>query len=254
MGRYLFGAILLAVATLTHGQQGLSLEERLDRLERLMPGQGTSDLFLQLQQLQQEVQQLRGEVEVQRYELNSLTRGRGEPPPEDQPPLSRSVPPMAPAPRIPEPAPADAARDTGASLAAPTPAPGDAPEMQDAYQRGFDLLRRGNYTEAIAAFQAYLERYPDGPQADNAQYWLGEASYVNRDFDTALGEFTQVLERYPRSAKVSGALLKIGYIHYERERWTEARQTLSQLKERYSTSTEARLAQQRLDRMGKEGH
>lgn len=269
MGRYVFGALLLVLATLAHGQRGFSLEERVDRLERLQ-GQGAADLLLQLQQLQREVQQLRGELEVQRYELESLMRSRGGPSLEARPPVV-SPPPGAPPAPVPGPESGMGPDiDQGQDLAeepppaTPTPTmpagppvtrrpPADASGGQDAYQRGFDLLRRGNYAEASSAFQTYLEQAPDGPQADNAQYWLGETRYVNRDFDAALRDFNQVLERYPRSAKVPGALLKIGYIHYEGERWAEARQTLGQLQERYPNTTEARLAQQRLERMKKEG-
>ncbi len=82
---------------------------------------------------------------------------------------------------------------------------------------------------------------------------MGEASYVDRDFDTALVEFNKVLEDYTSSPKVPGALLKSGYIHYEKGAWGKARELFNRLTQEFSGSTEARLATKRLQRMDKEG-
>ena len=56
------------------------------------------------------------------------------------------------------------------------------------------------------------------------------------------------------SPKLPGARLKIGYIYYEKQNWAAARQELSALVTGYPGSTEARLADDRLQRMKKEGH
>ncbi|MBW9268788.1 MAG: tol-pal system protein YbgF, partial [Candidatus Thiodiazotropha sp. (ex. Lucinisca nassula)] len=42
---------------------GPNMEQRLQRIERMLQNQSLADLVLQLQQLQREVQQLRGDVE-----------------------------------------------------------------------------------------------------------------------------------------------------------------------------------------------
>ena len=44
---------------------------------------------------------------------------------------------------------------------------------------------------------------------DNAQYWLGEAYYVNHDYTNALAAFQRVVDKYPQSRKVPDALLKV---------------------------------------------
>ena len=46
-----------------------ALEARLSRIERMLNERSLSDLVLQVQQLQQEVQDLRGQVETQQYVL-----------------------------------------------------------------------------------------------------------------------------------------------------------------------------------------
>ncbi len=90
--------------------------------------------------------------------------------------------------------------------------------------------------------------------ADNAQYWLGQANFMTRDFDAALTEFTKVVKGYPKSPKVSDALLKIGYIQYEKKQWAAARETLGNLVTRYPNSTASQLAKKRLDKIRAQGH
>ena len=113
-------------------------------------------------------------------------------------------------------------------MASVAPAPAaDAGGEQAAYRAASELLRIGRYEDAIAGFQAQLQQYPGGSLADNAQYWIGEAYYVTRQFDRALAEFQRVAAEYPQSPKAADALLKVGYIQYERRQFAAARQTLT---------------------------
>jgi tol-pal system protein YbgF len=150
-------------------------------------------------------------------------------------------------------APAPIVPFTAPPAVAPAP-PADPALEQGSYQAAFDLLMQRRYDEAKQGFQQFLAQYPNGQLAANAQYWLAEASYVSRDFDTALVEFNKVIEGFPASAKVSDALLKTGYIYYEQQQWEKAREVLQGLVEKHPASTVARLAQKRLDRMRAEGH
>ena len=54
------------------------------------------------------------------------------------------------------------------------------------------------------------QRFPEHPLAANAQYWIGEAYYRQKNFRDALPEFRKVIDRYPNSPQVPEALLKIG--------------------------------------------
>jgi len=66
-----------------------------------------------------------------------------------------------------------------------------------AYQAAFNLLKDSQYDRAIAAFQKFLITYSDSSLADNAQYWLGEAHYVNKSFPEAQTAFQRVVDKYP---------------------------------------------------------
>ncbi|RDH92701.1 MAG: tol-pal system protein YbgF [endosymbiont of Seepiophila jonesi] len=248
-----------------------SLEQRLERLERILRNQSLADIILQLQQLQQEVQQLRGEVELQKHSMDAMSRRQRDLYLDIDQRLSRmnrsTTVSSAPAPVVDLTGSGAAAakqsvptveKTSGAkptAVVAVTPKVSiDSKKESAAYQKAFNLLKQGRYKESIVAFGSFLKKFPGGSYEDNAQYWLGESSYVSRDFDTALSEFTKVIEHYPDSAKVPGAMLKSGYIHYEKRAWTMARDLFERLKKQYSGTTEARLAANRLDRMFKEGH
>lgn len=125
---------------------------------------------------------------------------------------------------------------------------------KDAYQSAFALLKDSQYDRAIAAFQKFLATYPDSPLADNAQYWLGEAYYVNKSFPDAQAAFQRVIDKYPQTRKRADALLKIGYCQYELKQLDLARRTLSLVATQFPDAPAGHLAQQRLDKMATEQH
>jgi tol-pal system protein YbgF len=116
------------------------------------------------------------------------------------------------------------------------------------------LLKDSQYDRAIPAFQKFLIVYSDSSLADNAQYWLGEAYYVNKSFPEAQGAFQRVVDKYPQSRKRPDALLKIGYCQYELKQWDSAKGTLSQVVKQFPDTPAGHLAQQRLDKMATEKH
>lgn len=258
----------------------LSTEQRLERIERQLKSQNLADVIFQMQQLQREVQQLRGEIELQKHTIDDMSKRQRDLYLDIDQRLSGIQPGAAAGAAAPALAPDMTGQDVGmppaaqsaptdlsapaAVLASTAPAatvappanvtPPDPKQEAIAYQNAFNLLQQGRYPESIAGFRDFLQLYPGGQYEDNAQYWLGEASYVSRDFDTAMVEFNTLIERYPTSSKVPGALLKSGYIAYEKQDWEKAREMFNRVKEEYPTGSEARLASKRLERMEKEGH
>ena len=246
------------------------LDTRIQKLERRLDSRSLVSLMEQVSALQREVQQLRGEIEVQTHSMESLQKrqrdlyldidrrlhrleaGGVEGQAAAGIPGSPAVAPVGPGaairpPITPRPPPSTTAGS------APTTGLNPAQERKD-YDRALEQLKEGRYTEASSAFQAFLEKYPRSSYADNAQYWLGEVYYVTREFQPALSEFGKVVDSYPDSTKIADAKLKIGYIQYELKDWSKARQMLTQVVQAYPGTTTARLAQERLDRMKREGH
>ena len=128
----------------------------------------------------------------------------------------------------------------------------DAPsERSDAaagdYRAAVELVKAGQHTEAITALRAFLAKYPRHDYADNAQYWLGEAFYAQKDYPHALSEFRNVIETYPRGNKVPDALLKVGYCYGALGQNAKARAVLEQVVNLYPKTEPAVLATKRLE-------
>ncbi len=257
-------------------QERTSLEQRVQRIERMIESNAMLQLLESVKALQREVRELRGEIEVQNHTLEQLERRQRElyadtdrrlqaveggavaaaPAPAPAPVPRPSAPSPASAPRAPAPATGSDPPLAAASPPAPQPqatqiAPSDAEIAErDAYQSAFKLLKNARYDQAAESFRAFLGRYPSGRYADNAQYWLGETFYGMRRYGDAAREFETLLGRYPDSQKRPHAMLKLGYSQAELGDAGGARATLRALVERYPDSTAAGLARKRLDRLG----
>lgn len=122
------------------------------------------------------------------------------------------------------------------------------------YKNAFTLLKQGKYDESITAFDGFLQTHSQSKYASNAQYWLAEANYVSKRYPQAQAEFSKVIEQYPASSKVADAKLKLGFTYYELGQYEQSRVALTQLRAQFPNSSVASLAQQRLERMAREGH
>src|SRR5258708_1181751 len=107
---------------------------------------------------------------------------------------------------------AAASGSSSAAGAAGTRSAADADKAS--YQTAFDLLKDSQYDRAITAFQSFLTTYPNSQLADNAQYWLGEAYYVNKSFPEALAPFHRVVDNYPQPPSLPDPLSKVLHCAY----------------------------------------
>lgn len=203
-----------------------------------------ADLLTQLEALQAEVRQLRGQVEVQAHEIEQL-KSRERNLMADMDRRLREIERRGGA-------VAAGPAETPAASAAAAPAASSAAEQEE-YDAAFNLLKDGYRERAIKSFREFIARHPDSPLAGNAQYWIGEANYVMRNFRQAIEEFSKVGKDYPASQKAPDALLKIGYSHYELGAWAKARAALNQVLARHPGTTAAKSAEARLAKMKKEG-
>lgn len=254
------------------------------------PNEQMMNLVVQIQQLQDEIRMLRGQLDEQTFELESLKRRQRDQfldldqrisdmssgLPAGVSGASSSVPPTS------MPAPMTAGVTTAASpdqpqiaadrpdvtqradspsavtaLAVPevaTSATVATPEAQQAaYDEAFQALKELRYADAAQGFQDFLIAYPGSSLAGNAQYWLGESYYVTRNYEIALDAFQDLLDGYPDSTKRGDGLLKIGFTHYELDQFDQARSALEQVQRDYPNTPLARLADSRLRSMRLEG-
>lgn len=267
---------LAATAAPSWAQDGrLSLADRVSRLEqqnRQDEGSATLNVELlnRINQLQTEVQTLRGMVEEQGHRLTELERrsrdqsldfdarlesleggghGNGASREAGTGALGGVVGAVLEDPQPASPSVDDRLAAAPAHDPEPSPIPADPADPQAeraAYDQAFEALKNGQYAEAARRFQSFLGQFPSGEYAPNAQYWLGESYYVTQNYQVALDAFERLLSEFPGSNKVPDALLKVGYSHYELRNWDQAEITLNQVIRQYPDSTVARLAQGRL--------
>ena len=224
------------------------LDTRLARIERVVANQSLLDLANQTDSLRNDLRAMHNDVDLLTNNLEASRKQQRD----LYADLDRRM-------KILESrgaAGAGSAAGSGDAGSGGTGADSSAPGSDDksAYQTAFNLLKDSQYDRAIAAFQKFLITYSDSSLADNAQYWLGEAYYVNKSFPEAQGAFQRVVDKYPQSRKRPDALLKIGYCQYELKQWDSAKGTLSQVATQFPDTPAGHLAQQRLDKMVTEKH
>lgn len=79
-----------------------------------------------------------------------------------------------------------------------------------AYKAALNAARSGRTAEGIRLFRDFLQKYPSGRYAANAEYWIGECLYSQGKYKDALSEFQNVNSSHPRHHKNADALYKAG--------------------------------------------
>lgn len=234
----------------------LSFEERLRRIERRFENQTVVELLTRMDNLQQEMQRLVGEMEVLNHQLSGIKKRQRDLYLDIDRRVSRVEQSKANLSKQPGTtgglSPVTGGGSAGManqSVAAVNLGAGrraDNKLSADAYEKAFNQLKDGRYDMAIASFKAFIEAYPTVGYADNAQYWLGEANYAQQRYKDALTEFNKVLDNYPNSSKIPDAMLKIGYSYGEIGDKKQAKVVLDNILALYPDTTAARLAKKRI--------
>tara|TARA_R110002049_G_scaffold94430_6_gene232481 strand:+ start:2984 stop:3982 length:999 start_codon:yes stop_codon:yes gene_type:complete len=208
-------------------------------------GSELGNLFLQIQQLQQEVMRLNGRVEEQAYELNTLKEQSLQ----RYMDLDKRIGSGAPA----TPGGADqAATDTAAEAGdtgdiasgpdASNVTPGEEqPGEADAYRAAYRMVQGRQFEQAIAAFKEFLKRYPAGAYAANAHYWLGELYLVETppDLEASRQSFALLLSEYPDNSKAPDALYKLGKVQFLKGNREKAKEYLDLVIAQYEGTNNA---------------
>ena len=221
-------------------------------------------LLEKVQGLQQEVQELRGQLEVQSHDLKLLqeqdlslykdldARLRGMPANDvsNKPAteLSMDTTPT----RLP---PTLKNHLSNSSIAPATPVAlpvvtdnrVNPANQQISYLAAYDFVKHKQYDDAILAMQTFVTKYPQSGYTANAQYWLGELYMVKKNYPQAIEHFNVVLQTYPSSSKSADSLLKMGYALAASGKTAEARVTLQEVIQKYPDTSTAKLAADKLN-------
>jgi tol-pal system protein YbgF len=195
------------------------------------------------------------ELERRMAELESKLQGQ---PPSAQAPPAAAVPSPAvpqgegqvgavPAPQPIEPPPPASPRE--AALAKEEAAL-QGTKVDDEYRDGIHLVRVNQCDQAVPKLRAFLRKNPKSDLADNAQYWIGECYYGQKDYNKAIIELNEVLLKYSKGDKVPAALLTLASAFADSGDKIDARLILQKLISDHPKSDEADRGRQKLQTLG----
>ncbi len=214
--------------------QDSDASSNVEQLSRQVNNIVNMNLPGRIDELQQAVARLRGQLQVQQHQVQQLKltlSARAKARPVFKSALKVSAKPVAPSAVA-----AAQSQDTAAS-------------SQKAYSQAFDALMKKQYSEAKTAFLDYVQRYPNGAYISNAYYWLAEIALVKRDYDAAQKRLNIVIKLYPTSSKYPDARYKLAMTHLKMHQTAKAREELQALSHEYAGKTVGRLASIALEQL-----
>ncbi|PYT41363.1 MAG: tol-pal system protein YbgF, partial [Acidobacteria bacterium] len=136
------------------------------------------------------------------------------------------------------------------SLAGPTGLPAGAPSADTLYSNGLRDITSGKYDLARSEFEDYLKYYSETDLASNAQFYLGEIFYKQKQYVDAVAAYDKVLSNYPKSFKLGPARLRKGMALLDLGQKTGGVRELREVIKRFPGSDEDRLARAKLKELG----
>ncbi len=118
--------------------------------------------------------------------------------------------------------------------------------MEALYRNAKQTYERKEFSAAREKFRAFLAVYPTGELSDNAQFWIGETFYSEKDYEKAIIAYDDVLKKFPKGDKVSSALLKQALCWLELGDRTFARSLLKRIIREHPRTQQAKIAKEKL--------
>jgi len=207
--------------------EGLSGELRVVR-EKI------DDTHVRLGSLAQEVDALRGSIP-------QMSPGVAADP--NAPPSGTSTSPAGPT----------GAPTAGGSTLPPVPAAGPPANPAAGMSPGrlwdmaFSDYAAGQWPLAIQGFETYMRAFPRSEQADDAQFYIGEAYQLDGKMREALAAYERVAADYPQSNRAADSYYKRGVIYNTLNQPDKAREMFETTIKQFPNSESSRLARQLLD-------
>jgi tol-pal system protein YbgF len=229
-------AVIAAPAPVSDVTIGSS-EQRITELERKFTTR-TEAQHRQQEQLdvmQNEVNELRGAIEVQNHQLEKILERQRE--------LYLEIDTRIEAVKA-----QPLTLVAGVNNAIPSTVEAPLSENEnEAYDKAVNLILKDRlYEQAIPEFQTFLQNFPNSSYVPNAHYWLGQLLFNKQDWAGAAIQFQSLITAYPDSSKRADALLKLGITEMERANAARAKQLWEQVLTEFPESSSAKLADKRL--------
>lgn len=208
-----------------------TLREQLEELENVVKGQGLADLLNQIERLNRENAQLKGELEVLTHQLSQMEQ-REKDLYVDTDARIRTIEENLTAQQT-------ATQAAGVTAAAET-------EQDRQLNQGFLLLEESAYQMAFEAFDQLIKDNPDYPRLDEAKYGLAYAQYSLKNYKSTIATVDKLITAHPESIKIPEAMMIKGNAEIQLGRVKSAKRTFKQLLQSYPDSAVAPTAEKRL--------
>jgi len=180
-----------------------------------------SEVFVQMQQLQHEVQELRGIVEQQGFEIETLKQQVKD----NYVDLDKRISALqSGASTTSSPGTNNAVPDSSM----PTESPASGVE-KDSYDAAYKLLDQNRKDDAIVAFRKHVALYPNGDLAANAYYWMGQIYLTQGQLDLAQEQFETLLKLFPDHRKAPDAKFALGKVYFQQGKKAEAKKIIQEI-------------------------
>ncbi|CAP40988.1 tol-pal system protein YbgF [Bordetella petrii] len=120
------------------------------------------------------------------------------------------------------------------------------PREQAAYDGAIDQFRKGQYKEAAESLAAFVALYPNSQLAPTAKFYLGSSRYAAKDYKGAIEQLNQLVQESPDNARAPDALLVIAGSQIELNNRAGAKASLQRIVKDYPSTPAAETAKSRL--------
>lgn len=223
------------------------INSRLETLERVVNSRTETQQLMQsrLDELQNDIDQIRGSIELHNYQLEKLLERQRELFLE----LDRRFVAMQ-----------QSTNELGSSVGLDPSAVNSLNTINnatqnassgvsenEAYQNAVNLiLKQKDYAAAVPAFQSFLAQYSNSELTPNAHYWLGQLLYNQQDYNGAKEQFAQVVSKFPSSPKRPDSLVKLANIEKSAGNVSAANELFQQVIDEYPNTASANIAARQL--------
>lgn len=229
-----------------------------------------AQLLMLVEQLQQEVSSLRGQVERQAHEMKKMETNQRD----RYRDLDRRImaitqqvnqqPSVAVVPRTPQASSSleseqtEPTKPANEEMVLPQPQqptaftvkPVTGETDKEAYDKAFKLVRAKSYDEAITAFSDFVRFYPSSSLTPGAIFWTAEVyrAMTPPNQEAAKLSYEQLISEYPQHPKTANAYYKLGLTHDALGNQAEAKKAMQKAIDLYPDRSVSQLARDYLSK------
>jgi len=227
-----------AITDLTRTQQ--SLDRRVQSLEALINGKGLLDMQNQLEQIRQDVAQLKGDLEVVTHQLEDM-RTKQSASYTDLDTRVRKLETLAQSVTSGQ-MPVSSANGNASGDAKP-----DVSQQESsAFAEAESLNQAGKYKEAFNAYDAFLKNHAASKLAPDALYGMGYTQFALKSYKSSAATQQKLLDSYATHALAPNAMLNLANSQIQLGQIPAAKKTLKDLVAAYPSAEVTPSAQKRL--------